>query len=429
MIDEDLRVRLADLGGFDTERGSLAGVVVVDVTRVVAGPYCSMVLADLGATVIKVEHPDEPDYTRTFPPLLPAADDADGQPVEDPALSGFFAQYNRNKLGVTANLRHPSGAALLEHLVARADVLVENFRPGTMDRLGLGYERLREVNPRLVYAALSGYGQTGPSRGRPAYDNSAQATGGLWSMNGPAGGPPTRVGTIIGDLAASLYGTIGVLAALRHAESTGDGQLVDISQQDSVLTLTENAVVAYTTEGTVPTPLGNAHPFVRPYEAFPCRDGFVFFGGYTDKFWKLSCELFGGPDEYEAHPDLQAMADRFDEEVYERAVRPIVERWFADRTKAELEALAGDLVPLSAVKDIGEVVADPQIVARDMVVETAYPGFGPLRTFGSPVKLQGTPPRTTGRAPATGAHTAAVLRELLDYDQAAIDELRSAGTI
>jgi CoA:oxalate CoA-transferase len=429
MIDEDLRVRLADLGGFGTERGSLAGVVVVDVTRVVAGPYCSMVLADLGATVIKVEHPDEPDYTRTFPPLLPAAGDADGQPVEDPALSGFFAQYNRNKLGVTANLRHPSGAALLEHLVVKADVLVENFRPGTMDRLGLGYERLREINPRLVYAALSGYGQTGPSRGRPAYDNSAQATGGLWSMNGPAGGPPTRVGTIIGDLAASLYGTIGVLAALRHAESTGDGQLVDISQQDSVLTLTENAVVAYTTEGTVPTPLGNAHPFVRPYEAFPCRDGFVFFGGYTDKFWKLSCELFGGPDEYDAHPDLQAMADRFDEEVYERAVRPIVERWFADRTKAELEALAGDLVPLSAVKDIGEVVADPQIVARDMVVETRYPGFGPLRTFGSPVKLQVTPPRTTGRAPATGAHTAAVLRELLDYDQAVIDELRSAGTI
>lgn len=427
MIDDDFRAQLAALGGFDTTRGSLAGVVVIDVTRVVAGPYCSMVLADLGATVIKVEHPDDPDYTRTFPPILPSDDsasaDADGQ------LSGFFAQYNRNKLGLTVNMRHPEGAALLERLVASADVLVENFRPGTMERLGLGSDRLRAVNPRLVYAALSGYGQTGPYRGRPAYDNSAQATGGLWSMNGAADGPPTRVGTIIGDLAASLYGVIGILAALRHAEATGEGQLVDISQQDSVLTLTENAVVSYTADGTVAAPLGNAHPFVRPYEAFPCADGFVFFGGYTDKFWRISCELFGRPGEHEAHPELHAMADRFDEEVYEQRVRPLVEGWFRDRTKAELEALAGDLVPLSAVKDIAEVVADPQIAARDMVVDTDYPGFGTLRSFGSPIKLDATPARTRGRAPATGAHSTAILRDFLGYADEDISALREAGTI
>ncbi|MBN9141051.1 MAG: CoA transferase [Micrococcales bacterium] len=420
MIDETLRIRLAELGRHDANPGALAGVVVIDITRVVAGPYCSTVLADLGATVIKIEHPDDPDYARTFPPQLEGAGGS---------VSGFFAQFNRNKLGATVNLRHPGGKALLERLVAAADVLVENFRPGTMDRLGLGYERLREVNPRLVYAALSGFGQTGPSRGKPAYDNSAQATGGLWSMNGPADGEPTRVGTIIGDLAASLYGAIGVLAALRHAERTGEGQLVDISQQDSVLTLTENAVVSYTAEGAVARPLGNAHPFVRPYELFACADGYVFFGGYTDKFWRISCDIFGGPGEYEAHPELHAMADRFDADVYRDKVKPLVDGWFAGRTKAELEELAGDSVPLSAIKDIAEVVADPQIAARDMVVETEYPGVGSLRTFGSPVKLGATPPRTRGAAPGIGAHTDAVLGELLGMPPSEIAALRADGTV
>ncbi|MDQ0727802.1 CaiB/BaiF CoA-transferase family protein [Microbacterium sp. W4I20] len=421
MIDDATRALLNTLGGVDAAPGSLDGVVVLDVTRVVAGPYCSMILADLGATVIKVENPGDPDYTRTFPPLLDRAG-------EEP-LSGFFAQYNRNKLGVTLNLKSPDAAAVLDRLVEKADVLVENFRPGTMDRLGHGYERLRTVNPRLVYAALSGYGQTGPYRSRPAYDNSAQATGGLWSMNGPAGGPPTRVGTIIGDLAASLYGVIGVLSALRHVERTGEGQLVDVSQQDSVLTLTENAVVAYTVDGTIPEPLGNEHPFVRPYELFPCSDGFVFFGGYTDKFWRISCETFGTAADWEAHPDLHTMAARFDAEVYRTEVRPMVERWFADRTKVELEQLAGDLVPLSAVKDIGEVVEDPQIAARGMIVEAEYPGHGTLRTFGSPVKLDRTPPRTAGLAPDIGQHTADVLRDLLGFSPDDVEALRQSGTV
>lgn len=421
MIDESTRAALDALGRMDPAPGSLAGVVVVDVTRVVAGPYCSMILADLGATVIKIENPEDPDYTRTFPPLLPR----DG---EEP-LSGFFAQYNRNKLGMSLNLKSPGAAAVLDRLVSRADVLVENFRPGTMERLGHGYERLRTVNPRLVYAALSGYGQSGPYRSRPAYDNSAQATGGLWSMNGPAGGPPTRVGTIIGDLAASLYGVIGVLAALRHAERTGEGQLVDVSQQDSVLTLTENAVVAYTADGVVPEPLGNEHPFVRPYELFPCRDGYVFFGGYTDKFWRISCETFGSRADWDDHPDLRSMAVRFDGDVYRERVRPMIERWFADRTKAELEEMAGDLVPLSAVKDIGEVVRDPQIAAREMIVEAEYPGHGVLRTFGSPVKLERTPPRTGGLAPEKGEHTADVLQSFLGLSDREVGALRADGTI
>src|SRR5690606_9283760 len=185
---------------------------------------------------------------------------------------------------------------------------------------------------------------------------------------------------------------------LRHAERTGEGQLVDVSQQDSVLTLTESAVVSYTVGGEIAAPLGNEHPLVRPYELFACRDGFVFFGGYTDKFWRISCELFGGPGTFEAHPDLATMSERFRDDVYATRVRPLVESWFAGRTKSELEELAADHVPLSAVKDIGEVVEDPHIAARDMIVDGDYPAVGTLRTFGSPVKLGVTPARPRGRA-------------------------------
>jgi CoA:oxalate CoA-transferase len=383
--------------------GSLQGLVVLDITRVVAGPFCSMILADLGATVVKIEHPDEPDYARGFPPLMKG----DG----DDEFSAFFAQFNRSKLAMTLNLATDEGKQTLRDLVAHADVLVENFRAGTMDRLGLGYDELKKVNPALVYTALSGYGQTGPYRRRPAYDNSAQATGGLWSMNGEPDKPPLRVGTIIGDLSATFYGVIGTLAALRHAERTGQGQLVDISQQDSVLSLTENAVVSYTVEGKVAAPLGNDHPFVKPYGLFPCKDGFVFFGGYTDKFWRISCRLFG-QDDLADDPDIDTMAKRFDPVTYAAKVEPAVLAWFADRTKSELEAMAGDEIPLSAVKTIDEVVDDPQINAREMVVEVEQPGHGSIHMVGSPLKLSATPVAPPGPAPRVDEHTAAILASL-----------------
>ena len=195
-----------------------------------------------------------------------------------------------------------------------------------------------------------------------------------------------------------------------------------------MLTLTENAVVSYTTQNVVPEPLGNEHPFVRPYELFACKDEFVSFGGYTDKFWKISCEIFGEPGDAD-HPEVQSMGQRFTEDVYRSQVKPMVERWFAHRTKAELEELAGDLVPLSAVKDIGEVVSDPQIAVRDMVVDVEYDGYGALRTFGSPVKLDRTPPRSRGLAPEKGEHSDEVLRDFVGLAQREIDELRAAGTI
>lgn len=382
--------------------GPLKGITVLDVTRVVAGPFCSMLLAELGATVIKVENPDDPDYARTFPPFVKGEADA--------AFSAFFAQYNRNKLAITLNMKSDKGKALLLKLVRRADILVENFRPGTMERLGLSYDVLKKENPRLVYTAISGFGRTGPNASRPAYDNTGQAAGGLWSMNGYADRPPVRVGTIIGDLAASLYAAIGTLAALRQVENGGEGQVVDISQQDSVFTLTENAVVRYTLEGDIAAPLGNDHPFVRPYGQFACKDGYVFFGGYTDKFWKITCELFGEP-ELALDPEIDTMEKRFNKEIAARRVKPTLERWFSRYTKAELEELVGDLVPLSAIKTIDEVVEDPHIAARDMIVNVPV-GEQLVRMFGSPIKLSAAPARASVKAPSPGEHNALVYARL-----------------
>ena len=397
--------------------GPLSGITVLDLTRVVAGPYCTMMLADLGATVIKIENPQDPDYVRGFPPMV----DGDGEP-----RSGFFAQYNRHKLGVTLDLKSDAGRALFLDMVRKADVLVENFRPGTMHKLGLDFEAIHAVNPRLVFTAISGFGQVGPHASRPAFDNSAQAAGGLWSMNGPVG-EPQRVGTIIGDLAASLYAAFGTLAALRQAEATGVGQLVDISQQDSVFTLTENAVVNYTVSGQVAAPLGNDHPFVRPYGRYACRDGHVFFGAYTDKFWGEACRRFGTP-ELAVDPEIDSMDKRFDLAVYERRVRPIVEAWCAGRTKQELEALAADRFPLSPIKTIAEVVADPHMIARGMLMPVDY-GSTRTQVFASAVHLSAHEPAAAGRAPLVGEHNEAVYRDWLALDAARLEHLRAEGVI
>jgi CoA:oxalate CoA-transferase len=395
--------------------GPLSGVVVLDLTRVVAGPYCSMMLADMGATVIKIEHPSDPDYVRTFPPFIRS---------DEGERSAFFAQYNRRKLGAQLDLKHPEGRRLFLRMVAKAHVVVENFRPGTMDKLGLGYEALREANPRVIYTAISGFGHAGPNSSRPAFDNSAQAAGGLWSMNGTEGNP-MRVGTIIGDLAASLYAAFGTVTALRQADATGEGQMVDVSQQDAVLSLTENAVVRYTVDGDVAQPLGNDHPFVRPYGRYPCKDGYVFFGAYTDKFWGEACRAFGTP-EHARDPEIDSMRKRFDFAVYERKVRPIVEGWCAGRTKQELEDLAGDRFPLSPIKTIDEVVNDPHVRARDMIVEVGYGGTR-AQVFGSPVKLSGLPASGVAEAPMPGQHNEDVMVRWLGVEPQEYSALQGQG--
>lgn len=408
--------KIENIIGGKKRAGPLAGVVVLDITRVVAGPYCSMLLADLGATVIKVEHPDDPDYTRTFPPF-----------VGEEQLSAFFAQYNRNKYGITLNLKQADGVELLKKLVKKADILVENFRPGTMEKLGVGYDVLKAENPKLIYTAISGFGRTGPNSSRPAYDNTGQAAGGLWSMNGLPDQAPLRVGTIIGDLAASLYATIGALAAMREVDNGGEGQVVDISQQDSVLSLTENAVVRYTAAGEIAKPLGNDHPFARPYGQFPCKDGYVFFGGYTDKFWQITCQLFGEP-EMANDEQINSMEKRFKTKAYNERIVPLLTKWFANYTKAELEDMAGDLVPLSPIKNIEEVVNDPHIAARDMIVSVPF-GDQLVKMFGMPIKLEGTPGDPTGKPPEIGEHNQSILREFAGLSTAEIEKLKRDGVI
>ncbi|HXH33870.1 MAG TPA: CoA transferase [Plantibacter sp.] len=395
--------------------GSLEGIVVLDLSRVLAGPYAASILADLGATVIKIENPNDPDVSRGFPPYLRDGDDE---------FSAYYGQYNRGKFGLALDLASEAGKEVLRDLVASADILVENFRPGTMAKLGVSSEQLAAINPKLVYLAISGYGQTGTRSRRPAFDNTAQAAGGMWSMNGYADQPPVRVGVTIGDLSASMFGVIGALAALRHAERTGVGQLVDVAQVDSIIAMTETAVVDY----TVASPSGNEHAWVRPYELFPCADGQVFFGAYTDKLWRASCELFGTPEAI-VDPEIDTMRKRFDEDVYARRVKPLVISWFADRTRAELEELAGDVVPLTAVKTTGEVVDDPGTAERDMVVEADYGPFGTLRSFGQPIKLSATPASTDRPANRIGEHADDILTALAGYDHEHIAGLRADGVV
>lgn len=401
------------LAGF----GPLKGVTILDLTRVVAGPYCAMLLADMGANVIKIEHPTDPDLTREFPPMSRSS---------DTPVSGFFAQFNRNKQAVCLDLKHPDGKATFLQMVGKADIVIENFRPGTMDKLGLGYKVLKAVNPALVFTAISGFGQHGPNSSRPAFDSSAQASGGLWSMNGTVE-EPMRVGTVLGDLSAALYAAIGTLGALREAERSGHGQLVDVSQQDSIISLTENALVTYTETGEVVGPTGNGHPFVKPYGRYACKDGFVFFGAYTDKFWREACQAFGTP-EWASDPALDTMAKRFEQATYLRRVKPIVEGWCAAYTKAELEALTGDRFPLSPIKSMDEVVADPHVRERDMVVSVECQGAH-FEVFGNPVKLSGGTLEKGASAPAVGQHNLQVYRQWLGLEQHQYDELVARGVI
>lgn len=399
--------------------GALDGITVLDLSRVLAGPYAAQMLADLGATVIKIENPRDPDVSRGFPPFL-----SDGEEE----FSAYYAQYNRGKLGMALDLASDEGKQVLKDMVRSADVLVENFRPGTMDKLGVGYDVLREINPRLVFTAISGYGQTGSRSRRPAFDNTAQAAGGMWSMTGYADLPPVRVGVTIGDLSATLFAVVGTLAALRHAEATGEGQLVDVAQVDSIMAMTETAVVDYTVTGNVATPNGNEHAWVRPYELFDCADGQVFFGAYTDRLWNASCDLFGTP-EHKDDPEIDTMSKRFDPEVYARRVKPIVAEWLRDRTKGELEELAGDVVPLTAVKNIAEVVDDPGTAERDMVVSADYGDLGTLKMFGQPIKLSATPATPARTANRFAEHADDVLSRYAGYDAERIAELRETGVL
>jgi CoA:oxalate CoA-transferase len=372
--------------------GPLSGVTVVDLTRVLAGPYCTMVLADLGARVIKVERPGRGDDARAIGPFV------EGR-------SAYFGSLNRGKESIALDLRGEADRGVFEALLARADVLVENFRPGTLGRLGYAWEALEARFPRLVYAALSGFGQSGPHAGRPAYDVIAQAMGGIMSLTGEPGGPPVRVGTSIGDIAAGLFAAIGIGAALRHRDRTGRGTLVDVAMLDAQVAILENAIARYTATGVVPGPLGSHHPSIAPFGAFAARDGHLVVAAGNDALFVRLCGLLGRP-ELARDPRFASNEARSRQA---EALQRELESALGARTVGEwLEALGGAGIPCGPIQDVAQVLRDPQVAARNMLIRA-----GGAAMAGNPVKLAAYPdPSERPPAPELDQHRTAILREL-----------------
>ena len=374
----------------------LDDLTVVDLTRALAGPYCTMMLADLGARVIKVETPDGGDDTRGWgPPFY------EGE-------SAYFLSINRNKQSLTLNLKAPRGRDLLLRLARRADVLVENFRPGAMDRLGLGYAALHDLVPRLVYCSISGFGQTGPFRERAAYDLIVQGMGGIMGITGEPDGAPMRVGVAVADICAGMFAAYGILAALRVRDRTGAGQWVDAAMLDGQVAWMTYMAANYFATGEAPPRVGSAHLNLVPYQPFQTRDGFVNVAVGSEGLWQKFCEAVELPIAADAR-----FATNADRVRNRRALLAVLLPVFGRRTTAEwVDRLLAAGVPAGPIYAMPEVMEDPQVRHREMVVELEHPRAGRIRVNGVPVKLSDTPGAVTGPPPMLGEHSEAVLREL-----------------
>lgn len=391
----------------------LAGLIVLDLTRVLVGPYATMILADLGADVIKIEMPGTGDDARAYPPHV------NGE-------SAYFMSLNRNKRGMTLNLKSEAGKEVFRDMVRKADILVENFRPGTMEKLGLAYETLREINPRLIYAAASGFGQTGPYSRRAAYDAIVQAMGGIMSVTGAAGGEPTRVGTSTGDITAGLFTAIGILTAVIHRTHSGQGQLVDVAMLDSQVAILENAIARYTVTGEVPGRIGNRHPSIIPFEPFDTADGTIMIAAGNDVLWRKLCAALGHP-ELAADPRFETNPLRT--ENYE-LLRPILAEIVRRKeTAVWLEILDAAGVPNGPINNVAQVMADPQVQAREMIVAVEHPVAGHTELPGIPIKLSDTPGSVRTPAPLLGENTNEILTSLLGYETNKIKNLEENGVL
>ena len=393
---------------------ALDGLLVLDFTRVLSGPYCTMQLADMGARVIKIEQPGSGDDTRAWgPPFV------NGE-------SAYFLSINRNKESLTLDLKHPRAGEVLAPLLAKADVLVENFRPGTMERLGLGYERLSAEYPRLVYCSISGFGQTGPRRREAGYDAVVQAEGGLMSITGSADGQAYRLGVAISDIVSGMFAAQGVAFALLARERTGKGQHVDIGMLDSTTALLTYQAANYFATGVVPGRLGNRHPTIVPYETFEAADGeFVIAVGNDDQ-WRRLCTVIGRP---ELGTDERFATNRTRMANYE-TLRPLLAGVLSRRTRTEwVEDLRGAGVPCGSVRDVGEVLADPHLAAREMIRSVEHSVAGVIRVTGVPIKLSETPGDVRTPPPLLGQHTREILARDAGLDEARIDELVASGVV
>ncbi len=392
----------------------LAGVRVLDLTRVLAGPFCTMILQDLGAEVLKVEIPGKGDDSRSFGPFK-----------NDRSL--YFISINRGKRSVSLNLKTQKGRTILKQLIASHDVLIENFRPGVMDKLGLGYEALSAEFPRLIYAASSGFGHSGPDFGKPAYDILAQAASGLMSITGWPDGPPTRVGCSIGDLSASLYTTIGVLAALYQRTQTGKGQKIDVAMLDCQVSLLENALARYQVDGRNPERLGTRHPTIAPFQAYATRDDYIVVAVGNDALWKTFCTVIQRPELI----DDERFRSNGDRTHNINELNAILEPVFSARGTAEWEhILSGGGLPHSRINGIDAVLQHPQVRARNMVVEVSDRVAGAVKIAGNPIKMSTLHEEATRPpVPEVGQHNDEVYGDLLGYSEEQLAELRREGVI
>lgn len=393
--------------------GALAGIRVLDLTQVMAGAYCSMLLADMGADVIKIERPEGGDDTRRM---------SRGSDVE---LSPAFNAMNRNKRGLAVDLKDPRGAEVVRRLARDADVLVENFRPGLLDRLGLGQEALRAKNPSLIYCSISGFGATGPYAGRGGYDLVAQAMSGLMSMTGEPGRPPVKVGVPICDLNAGVFAAYGVLSAYVHRLRTGEGQFVDTSLLEAGIAYTVWETAMFFSLGDVARPMGSAHRLSAPYEALPTADGWIAIGAANQRNWERLCAALDRQT-LTVDPRFADNPGRMKHRI--ELAGELATRLRTRPTAEWLEVLKAAGVPSGPLYDIEQVYADPHVQARDMLVETVHPRMGTVRHIGAPVKLSGTPSTIRRPAPLLGEHSREVLAEA-GMAAEEIEELLSAGVL
>ena len=394
--------------------GALEGITVLDLTRVLAGPFSSMMMADMGANVIKIEEAGKGADCRQMGPFK------NGE-------SAYYMNLNRNKKGMTLNLKSPKGKQIFKDLVKKADVVLENYRPGTMAKLGLGYDVLKEINPGIIYAAVSGFGQYGPYTKRHGYDIISQAMSGLMSTTGWPGGDPTRSGTAMGDVLGGLSVTIGILAAIYNRSHTGLGQVVDVALVDSAVASLEIINMIYLVENRLPQRIGNRYESVYPYDSFQAKDDLVIIGAGNDKLFGLFAKHIGRPELVD-HPDYAKTRDRVKNHV---AVKQFVEEWTKTKTVTEIvDELLAIGVPAAPIYNIAQVVADPHIGgAREMFVDIVHPKAGPIKITGSHIKLSDTKSSIRTPSPALGEHNEEVLSTMLGMSKEEIEALKQEGVL
>ncbi len=391
----------------------LDGIRVVDLSRVLAGPYCTLLLADMGAEVLKVEEPARGDDTRAWPPF------AGGE-------STYFMSVNRGKKSLTLNIKADDGKAILRRLLASTDVLLENFRPGTLERLGFGYETARVLNPRLVYCSISGFGESGPEAGRPGYDLIVQGESGLMDLTGFPDGPPVKTGNSIADLAAGTMAAHGIVLALFARERTGVGQRVEIAMLEVMASLLTYQGQAYLSTGVSPRRKGNQHPSIVPYEVFPAADGYLTVGVANNSLWARFCQALDRPD-LAGDPRFDTEARRVENR---ETLVPLLEAHLRTAPAAEwLERLGRAGVPAGKINTVGEALGSRQLAARGAIVPITHPTAGTMRMVGPAIRLHGTPGEAAAPAPLLGEHTDEVLTKVLGYSTEAIAGLRASGVV